>query len=84
MSSFLEAYASRGYQKKMRDRIVRSFLVGMISFYQGVISPMIPRCCRFYPSCSAYAKEAIRQWGLWRGGWLSVRRLIRCHPFNAG
>ena len=68
----------------MRNRIVTSFLVGMISFYQGVISPMIPRCCRFYPSCSAYAKEAIRQWGLWRGGWLSFRRLIRCHPFNPG
>lgn len=61
-----------------------SFLVGMISFYQRIISPMIPRCCRFYPSCSTYAKEAVRQWGLWRGGWLSFRRLIRCHPFNAG
>ena len=61
-----------------------SFLVAMISFYQAIISPMIPRCCRFYPSCSTYAKEAIRQWGLWRGGWLSFRRLIRCHPFNPG
>ncbi len=60
------------------------FIIGIISFYQKVISPLTYPCCRFYPSCSAYAKQAIQKHGMRQGGWLAVRRFIRCHPFNPG
>ena len=58
--------------------------IGLIRFYQRFISPMLPPSCRFTPSCSAYALEAIRVHGAVRGVWLAVRRLGRCHPFNPG
>lgn len=59
-------------------------LIGPIRFYQRFISPMFGPTCRFSPSCSAYALEAIRVHGAARGMWLAVRRLGRCHPFNPG
>jgi putative membrane protein insertion efficiency factor len=52
--------------------------------YRLVISPLLPPSCRFYPSCSAYALEAVQVHGALRGSWLAVRRLSRCHPFHAG
>jgi putative membrane protein insertion efficiency factor len=52
--------------------------------YQLAISPMLGPRCRFYPSCSCYAHAAIERYGIVRGGWLGLRRLLRCHPFNAG
>jgi uncharacterized protein len=52
--------------------------------YQLAISPMLGPRCRFYPSCSCYAHTAIERHGIVRGGWLGLRRLLRCHPFNAG
>jgi uncharacterized protein len=59
-------------------------LTGLISGYRKVISPLLGARCRFYPSCSAYALEAIRTHGAGRGSWLAVRRLSRCHPFHPG
>ncbi|MXW40809.1 MAG: membrane protein insertion efficiency factor YidD [Synechococcus sp. SB0668_bin_15] len=59
-------------------------LMVLIGLYQRFISPLLPPRCRFSPSCSAYAMEALERHGLWRGGWLSVWRLLRCHPFTAG
>lgn len=53
-----------------------------IRFYQIYISPTNPSICRFYPSCSAYAYEAVERWGAWRGVGLALRRLLRCHPFG--
>jgi len=58
--------------------------MGVIRGYQLAISPMLGRNCRFYPSCSCYAHTAIERYGAARGGWLGLRRLLRCHPFNAG
>lgn len=58
--------------------------IALIRFYQRFISPMFGPTCRFSPSCSAYALEAIREHGAARGVWLAVRRLGRCHPFNPG
>ena len=56
----------------------------LIRGYQRLLSPVLPPSCRFYPSCSQYALEAIRRHGALKGSWLAVRRLARCHPFNAG
>jgi putative membrane protein insertion efficiency factor len=59
-------------------------LLAVIRFYRMAISPIRPATCRYIPSCSAYAVEALEQYGALRGGWLAVRRLLRCHPFHAG
>ena len=62
----------------------RRLLAGMVRGYQLVISPALPPSCRFTPSCSQYALEAIMRHGAARGTWLTVRRLVRCHPFHPG
>ena len=56
----------------------------LIRFYQRWISPYLPRRCRFIPTCSQYALEAIQKYGAWKGGWLAFKRLMRCNPFNRG
>jgi hypothetical protein len=61
--------------------VARFFLI-LIRGYQLGISPMLPAACRYTPSCSAYAAEAIRRHGAARGAWLAVRRLLRCHPWG--
>ena len=62
----------------------RRTLLGLIRGYQKFISPALPPACRFYPSCSQYAIEAIARHGALRGSWLAARRLARCHPFHPG
>jgi putative membrane protein insertion efficiency factor len=57
-------------------------LLSVIRFYRRVVSPMTPPSCRFTPTCSAYAEEAVRRHGAARGGWLALKRLLRCHPFG--
>ena len=59
-------------------------MLGMIRFYRGAISPYTPAACRFTPTCSAYAQEAIEKYGARKGGYLAVKRLLRCHPFHPG
>ena len=59
-----------------------SLLIALIGFYRRFISPMIGPRCRFTPTCSAYGLEAIQKHGPWKGGWLTVKRLLRCHPFT--
>lgn len=54
----------------------------LIRFYQKAISPYTPASCRFRPTCSAYAYEAIQKYGAFKGGWLAFKRLLRCNPFN--
>ena len=56
----------------------------MIRGYQIILSPLLPPSCRFHPSCSAYALEAVTRHGALKGGWLAARRLARCHPFHPG
>lgn len=59
-------------------------LLALIRFYRRFISPAFPPCCRYTPTCSQYALEAIERYGAIRGGWLALRRLLRCHPFHKG
>ena len=63
---------------------VRAVLIGLIRGYQLVLSPLLGNHCRFYPSCSQYAREAIERHGVPRGLWLAIRRLSRCHPWHPG
>jgi hypothetical protein len=63
---------------------MRSVALTFIRFYQRFISPLFPPTCRFEPSCSQYGYEAISRYGILRGGWLAVKRICRCHPFNPG
>lgn len=59
---------------------VKFITLGLIKFYQACLSPLIPSSCRFYPTCSAYAYEAVERWGIWRGFGLALYRLLRCRP----
>ncbi len=57
-------------------------MLALIRGYQRFVSPLFPPCCRYTPTCSAYAIEAISRYGALKGGWLALRRLLRCHPFS--
>lgn len=63
---------------------MRKLLLLLIRFYQKAISPHFPGCCRFRPTCSAYAFEAIQKYGVIKGGRLALRRILRCRPFYKG
>ena len=63
---------------------MRKLLLLPLRIYRYAISPMLGPSCRFHPSCSEYAAEAIRQHGAWRGGWLALRRIACCHPWHPG
>jgi len=56
--------------------------LALIRFYQACLSPALPSCCRFYPSCSAYAYDAVKKWGTLRGVCLAAERLLRCRPWG--
>ncbi len=61
---------------------MKRLMLAMIRFYQKRISPSRPPCCRFIPTCSQYAVEAIEKYGALKGGWLAFCRICRCHPFH--
>ena len=63
---------------------MKQVFLALIRFYQRYISPIKPPCCRFSPTCSRYAYEAITKYGAMKGGWLAFKRLMRCHPFYKG
>jgi len=63
---------------------MKRIALGLIRFYKRFLSPLLPAACRFYPSCSQYSYQAIEKYGVLKGGWLSMKRLARCHPFNPG
>ena len=66
------------------DQAIRMMIIGLIRCYQYLLSPLMGSCCRFHPTCSCYAEIAIHRFGLIIGGYLTVRRLLRCHPFHPG
>ena len=63
---------------------MKKLMLALIRLYQRAISPYSPPSCRFTPTCSAYAAEAISKYGALKGGWLALRRLLKCHPFYKG
>lgn len=63
---------------------MRQVLRKLIRFYQYIVSPLLGPRCRFYPSCSCYADEAIEHYGALKGSYLAVRRILRCHPWHTG
>jgi len=64
--------------------IIKKIMLAMISIYRVSISPRFPSTCRFTPTCSQYAMEAIEKYGALKGGWLAFKRILRCHPGNPG
>jgi putative membrane protein insertion efficiency factor len=66
------------------DRLGRAPLLGMVRVYRAALSPMLGPACRFEPTCSVYAEQAIARYGACRGSYLALRRLLRCHPFSRG
>jgi len=66
------------------NSIPRRIIKAPIHFYRKVISPLKPPTCRFYPSCSIYALEAIEKYGAAKGSWLAMKRIAKCHPFHPG
>jgi uncharacterized protein len=63
---------------------VKSLLLVLIRIYQKTLSPLLPSGCRFYPTCSHYGYGAIEKYGAVKGGWMAIKRVARCHPFNPG
>ncbi len=63
---------------------MKKVLIALVRFYRRRISPLKPPCCRFVPTCSEYALEAIEKYGALKGGWLALRRILRCHPLHFG
>ena len=63
---------------------MKKVFLALIRFYQTAVSPYFPARCRFRPTCSAYAYEAVSKYGAIKGGWLALRRFLRCHPFYRG
>ena len=64
--------------------VMRAILIALIRVYQLFFSPQLGNHCRFYPSCSQYAREAVERYGVIRGVWLAIRRVLRCHPWHPG
>jgi uncharacterized protein len=63
---------------------MRALLLVLLAGYKRLISPLLPPMCRFEPTCSVYAMDAVRKYGALKGSWLATRRLLRCHPLNPG
>lgn len=62
--------------------VFRWLFIALVRFYQGALSPFLPPTCRFQPTCSQYAVEALSNHGPWKGGWLALKRIGRCHPWG--
>lgn len=67
---------------KIIKKIIQFPFIALVRFYQLVISPLTPASCRYNPTCSQYTVEAIKEWGILKGGWLSIKRISSCHPWG--
>jgi hypothetical protein len=75
-------FAELKIKKKKLTQYLAIPFVFLIKFYQILISPVLPSSCRYMPTCSEYSKEALKKYGLFKGGWLGVKRISRCHPWG--
>jgi putative membrane protein insertion efficiency factor len=78
---------SNGKRSRLAAALQRSsilLIAALLSAYRALVSPLLGPCCRFVPSCSVYAEQAVQRYGPLRGGWRAVRRLLRCHPLHPG
>lgn len=80
---YFDLRKTRGAARGLRA-LPRRALIWLIRFYRACISPLYPACCRYRPTCSQYALEAVRKYGALKGGILALRRILRCNPFHAG
>ncbi|MDN5276234.1 MAG: uncharacterized protein PWR01_199 [Clostridiales bacterium] len=64
--------------------LMKRFLIGVIRCYQRTISPLLPNSCRFYPTCSEYAVQAVEKYGVLKGLYMGIKRVLKCHPFHPG
>jgi putative membrane protein insertion efficiency factor len=83
VSTHAHAGAHHG-AKAHQDPVIDRLLIACLRFYKRWISPLLGPRCRFHPTCSVYAMEAISRFGAFKGSWLAVRRVLRCHPFHPG
>lgn len=83
MSNYGSSSASKAVEQPAPSIVAKALLL-MIRAYQLVVSPILPPCCRFEPSCSRYAHQALARYGPYRGIRLAVRRILKCHPFHPG
>ena len=63
--------------------IARTFIFGLVKMYQWLISPILPCSCRYLPTCSEYALEAVRRYGVLGGSWITIKRILKCHPWGS-
>ncbi len=77
-----ESYSLSVHMREALNKFLGWLMIELIGFYRQWVSPVIGPRCRFIPSCSAYGVEAITRHGPWRGGWLTLKRLSKCHPFT--
>jgi uncharacterized protein len=73
----------RFMHKSRLDRVIKAPLLGVLAAYRYTVAPLLGVNCRHLPSCSDYAREAIEKNGAWKGGWLTLARLCRCHPWGS-
>ena len=66
----------------MKFKPLSWLMLALIAFYRTCISPLTPPACRYTPTCSQYAQEALKKYGAFKGGWLALKRILRCHPFG--
>ena len=64
--------------------MIKKIILSLIWFYQKAVSPHLGPRCRYYPTCSAYAREAVQKYGAWKGSFLALKRILRCHPLHEG
>ena len=90
ISSYASAWHSTGkmppksatHAQTLMNTLLSKFILALIRFYQYAVSPLIPPRCRYIPTCSQYAVEAVKKYGAFKGGWLALKRIARCHPFG--
>jgi len=66
------------------SEVSKDLVLGLLRAYKWALSPMLPPSCRYVPTCSEYAAEAVARFGVWRGSWMALARVLRCHPFVKG